>query len=324
MNSNLSINIESFRIPFSDFLAHPRVWMRWLLLSVFLLVFSSCSSPEKSTAIDQFVTYQVTSTVAGIASRKVTILIPPGYNDAVNSAVRYPVLYMHDGQNCLDSDSYGHGGWKVHTVSYDLAARGLMRPVIIVMVNNTASRTAEFFPGAGTAPGATAEGYLDFLQNCVIPLVDAAYRTLPDAAHRAIGGSSYGGLISLYGGWTRPSLFGIVMAMSPILIRDNGTGAWTASYDFESLVTQKKALRIYIDSGTIFGVGDGDDGMARTAALAGLFKSRGWVLNTDLAYAVGQGHEHNESFWRKRLAPSTSSDAGVWPGALCFIFPPSS
>jgi predicted alpha/beta superfamily hydrolase len=246
-------------------------------------------------------TYDLVSPVPGIESRPVTVLVPPGYADQANAPRRYPVLYMHDGNNCLDHDPYAHGGWRVHTISYDLVQKGLMGPAILVLVDNTGNRAAEYVPGLRTAPGPSADGYLDFLEKTVVPFVEANFRTLPGAASRGLGGSSYGGLISLYGSWTRPQVFGFAMAMSTAF-----------AYDFHALVQRtpaRPALRIYIDSGTVDWSG-GDDGMARTLALRDLLVSKGFTLGTDLQHHIGQGDNHSEDFWRGRL-----------PVALPFVLP---
>lgn len=257
--------------------------------------------------------FRVESPVPGIATRNVTVLVPPGYADASNATRGYPVLYMQDGQNCLDQDPFGHGGWQVHTTSYDLVDRGLMAPAILVLVDNTGAREQEYVPDAGVAPGPTADGYLDFLEQVVVPWVDGRYRTVPDASARAIGGSSYGAIIALYAGWTRPDVFGNVMAMSPSLWR----------VDLSDAVIEKLPVRVYLDSGTVDWDG-GDDGQAATAALADLLVGKGWTLHVDLEHAVGLGHNHSEEYWRARLRPSTAADLpGVWPGALPFLFPPA-
>ncbi len=249
--------------------------------------------------------YAVTSPVAGIASRNVTVLVPPGYADPANAGRRYPALYLQDGQNCLDSDPFGHGGWQVHRVSYALTTLGLMAPTIFVFIDNDgANRTAEYNPGAGTPPGPTAEGYLDFVEKTVVPFVEANYRAAPGAQNRGLGGSSYGAIISLHGGWSRPQSFGVVMAMS------------TAFYptDFVSVVRAtpppKKPLRIYIDSGTTDYSG-GDDDMAQTIALRDALVGAGFTLGVDLMHFVGAGDSHSENYWRGRL-----------PIALPWLYPP--
>ncbi len=256
--------------------------------------------------------YRVESPVAGIDARNVTVLLPPGYGDAANAERRYPVLYLQDGQNCLGWDPFGHGGWQVHTTSYDLVQRGLMAPAILVLVDNTAAREQEYVPDAGTLPGPTADGYLDFLEQAVIRWVDGRFRTVREASGRAVGGSSYGALLSLYAAWTRPAVFGNVMAMSPSLWR----------VDLSSAVIVKLPVRVYLDSGTVDWNG-GDDGLAATTALADLLVAKGWTPHVDLEHAVGLGHNHSEEYWRARLRPSTEADLpGVWPGALPFLFPP--
>jgi predicted alpha/beta superfamily hydrolase len=241
--------------------------------------------------------------VPGILSRRATVLVPPGYEEGAGARARYPVLYLNDGNNCLGHDPHGHGGWQVDVVSQDLVRRGLMRPAILVLVDNSPHRTAEYVPGRGKRPGPTAEGYLDFLQGTVIPFVEARYRTRPGPASRGIGGSSYGGLISLHAGWTRPRVFGFVMAMSPAF-----------GSDFPGLVRAtplpRRPLRIYLDSGTR-GDSGGDDGRAATVRLRDLLVSKGYVPGEDLLHQVGRGHGHSEDFWRRRL-----------PVALPFLLPP--
>jgi enterochelin esterase-like enzyme len=250
---------------------------------------------------DRLLTYQVTSSVEGIASRQVTVLLPPGYGDAANAAVRYPVFYMHDGQNCLDHDAFAHGGWQVHTISTDLITTGKMKPVLFVFVDtSTTQRAAEYVRGMGTAPGPTADGYLDFLERDVVPWVDRTWRTQATAAGRGIGGSSYGGIVSLDAAWRR-STWSTVMSMSTAF-----------GYDFTAYAAgvPKLPLRVYLDSGTTDYSG-GDDDMTLTIALRDLLVGKGWVLGTDLQHVIGQGDSHSENYWRGRL-----------PGALSWLYAP--
>jgi predicted alpha/beta superfamily hydrolase len=251
---------------------------------------------------DRLFTYAIPSTVPGIASREVTILTPPGYADAANANRRYPVLYMHDGQNCFDHDPFAHGGWRAHTTSTEQTDAGAMAPLLLVFVdNNPSSRAAEYVPGMGSGD-TTAEHYLDFLERDVAPFVEQRWRAGAGPSNRGLGGSSYGGLISLYGAWTRPERWGVVMAMSTAF-----------GFDFIGLAgqnTARKPLRIYLDSGTVDWSG-GDDGEAETIRLRDLLVSQGWVLGTDLQHVVGQNHNHSEDFWRARL-----------PGALDWLYTP--
>ena len=79
----------------------------------------------------------------------------------------------------------------------------------------------------------------------MVPFVEGNFRAATGAQKRGIGGSSFGAIVSLYAGWTRPTVFGAVLAMSQA----------PGVYDFAGLVASspggKKALRVYLDSGTV-------------------------------------------------------------------------
>jgi len=255
-------------------------------------------------------TFRLASTVHGIPGRRITVASPVPAALAEHAATsdvqhRYPVLYLHDGQNCLLRNVFGAPGWNAHAVAAELAAAGRMAPAIVVMVDNAGDsegRRREFVPEAGEPKGQHADGYLDFLEADVVPFVEAWYPALPGPADRCIGGSSYGGLISLYAGWTRPQAWSRVLCMSPAF-----------HWDFHRLVQgtrERPALRLYLDSGTTDYEGT-DDGQAETEALRDLLVARGFVPGVDLVHEVGHGDTHDEAAWCRRL-----------PLALPFLFPP--
>jgi len=230
------------------------------------------------------------------------VITPPGYLDPANASLRYPVLFMQDGNNCLASDPFGHGGWQIDAVSRGLIERGTMAPTLLVLIPNSASRREEYVPGAGSPGGPSAQGYLDFVAKDVMSVVETNYRARRDPASRGIGGSSFGALISFYAAWTRPDLFGFVLAMSV-----------GHAFDLGVLVRStpvKPLLRIYLDSGST-GHHGSDDGMQRTAQLRDNLIAAGFVAGVDLLHQVGQGDGHNEEAWRRRL-----------PQALAFLLPP--
>jgi len=256
---------------------------------------------QRSAWEERLTAFDVASPVPGIASRRVAVLVPPGYGAVAPH--RYPALYLLDGNNGLDQDPFGHGGWQAHRAATDLVERGQAAPFLLVLVPNTPARAEELVPGRGRAPGPTAHGHLEFLARAVNPAVEERFRARQAPAGRAIGGSSYGGLFALWAAWTRPDLFGLSLAMSP-----------SPAYDLAAMVRRTAArppLRIYLDSGTT-DHGGGDDGLRKTRALADLLASRGYAPGRQLLHRVGEGHTHSEACWRERL-----------PEALRFLFPPA-
>jgi predicted alpha/beta superfamily hydrolase len=147
------------------------------------------------------------------ASRRVHVLLPHDYAD---SGKRYPVLYLHDGQNLFGGGA-GYGSWEVDQRMAVLAGRRHHEVILVSIDHANDERIREFTfhrTRAGTGRG---QYYLDFLRHTVKPLVDARFRTLPDAAHTGVGGSSLGGLISIYAGLMHPDTFGRLMVFSPSL-----------------------------------------------------------------------------------------------------------
>ena len=91
-----------------------------------------------------------------------------------------------------------------------------MRECIVVGVDNTANRLAEYLPPTDSYQGTPGVGdkYRDYLLNNVRPYLNATYRTLTDPANTLTGGSSMGGLIALYLGRATTN-FGRIAVMSP-------------------------------------------------------------------------------------------------------------
>lgn len=156
-----------------------------------------------------------------VLSRPIDIWVPPGYDSEPDS--RYPVLYMHDGQNCFrDADSAFGTAWKVQDTLTALIRDGSARPAIIVGIWSTELRTREYLPDrpfATLSPEARpivlvgqglplGENYLRFLVTELKPFIDTTQRTLTGRDDTFIMGSSRGGLISLYALCEYPEVFG--------------------------------------------------------------------------------------------------------------------
>jgi metallo-beta-lactamase class B len=148
-------------------------------------------------------------------TRRVWLYLPPDY---ATSGKRYPVLYMHDGQNLFDNATAFSGEWGVDEALDSLHARG-DRGVIVVGVDNGGQRRLdEYSPWKNDRfGGGDGAAYVEFLARTLKPYVDARYRTLPEREHTGVMGSSMGGLISLYAGLRHPEVFGRVGVFSPSL-----------------------------------------------------------------------------------------------------------
>lgn len=229
--------------------------------------------------------------------RGIWVYTPPSYDE--NPAQTYPVVYMHDGQNLFsDSASFGGVSWNVGGAMDDGIQSGAIPEAIIIGIENDANRIPEYTPVADPDDGGgNADAYLKFLITELKPDVDAGWRTIPDAAHTAMIGSSLGGLVSVYAGLTHADTFGLVGALSPSTWWDN---TWILG---QSQAAATPAVhRIYIDSGN---AGPSQDDVTNTAALAATWKTKPGVA---VDYLVADGAQHNESYWRQRI-----------PGALAFL-----
>jgi predicted alpha/beta superfamily hydrolase len=130
--------------------------------------------------------------------RQLTIYAPPGYSDRDDR--RYPVLYMQDGQNLFDdSRAFGGHSWRLHDHADHAIGARTAAPMIIVGIDHThADRIHEFTPTRDESrkAGGKASTYGRMLLEEIKPIIDATYRTRDDDT--SIGGSSLGGLVSLY------------------------------------------------------------------------------------------------------------------------------
>src|SRR5690606_36165183 len=138
--------------------------------------------------------------------------LPPDYE---TSAKYYPVLYMHDGQNLFDVRTSFSGEWKVDEHLDSLFLLGDPGCIVVGIDNGGTNRINEYSPWVNPQyGGGQGDQYIEFLIETLKPYIDQNYRTLPDAEHTGIMGSSMGGLISYYGGLTNQNVFGRIGAFS--------------------------------------------------------------------------------------------------------------
>lgn len=154
--------------------------------------------------------------------RKIWIYLPAGYE---NSKEKYPVLYMHDGQDLFDeATSQGRIGpleWGVD----ETIDKAKLKCIVVAVEHDEdkLKRVQEYFytdnPDNKDVDG---KKYLDFMVNTLKPYIDKNYRTKPDKANTFLSGSSMGGLITFYAGLNYPETYGTLGVLSPSIWLDHG------------------------------------------------------------------------------------------------------
>ena len=220
--------------------------------------------------------------------RDLQVYVPaaPARGDA-----RYPVIYMHDGQNLFDPAMSFAGAWGVDAALRWASRRG-SDAIVVGIPNMGAARIAEYSPfveaGAG---GGAGDRYLDFIMRTVKPLVDARFPTLPDRSHTGIAGSSLGGLISLYAFFQYSEVFGFAAALSPSL--------WFGHGALLDLVARAPRVpgRLYID----IGMREGERSVTLGRRLRDLLLAKGYEPGRDFRWVEDKDGVHHESAWGRRF-----------------------
>ncbi len=241
--------------------------------------------------------------------RDVLVYLPPGYRRSPRR--RYPVLYMHDGQNVFDAaTSFAGVEWGADESAQRLIGQRWIEPLIIVAVANTGeNRIHEYAPTRGIidaggkrkrrSRGALRK-YGRFLLEELKPMIDRTYRTRTEAEFTGLAGSSLGGLATLALGLWFPQGFNRLAVMSPSIWWDN-----CAIYDIVDKIEEKPPLKIWLDTGTR------EEGWERAAVLRDRLVGKGWRLYDDLQYTEVSGGNHSEGAWAARFE-----------AVLRFLYPP--
>lgn len=282
--------------------------------------------------------------------RTVRIYLPPTYDRDFSR--RFPVLYLHDGQNVFSSAGpdccFGWGNWDLDRTVDRLCAEGRMREIIIVAVDNSRARYKEYRgrlhaeepPLKGkakkTAPTTTNaldnarfDAYANFLIKELKPRIDREFRTLKTSANTGVMGSSLGGICSVTLAWEFPRVFGRAASLSGSfqIERRNFLEQALRPYD-----GKPKTLRLYLDSGTIDFTGD-DDGRKLTNLIVTELRRIGWKDEKNLRHftdaAPASEHAMEQAGLRRDKwgeAQKSQHNEFYWRlrawRALEFLFPP--
>jgi predicted alpha/beta superfamily hydrolase len=213
-------------------------------------------------------------------TRRVWIYLPENYfisND------RYPVLYMHDGQNVFDDSTSYAGEWGV-----DEYLDSMKKICIVVAVDHGGGKRINEYCPYDMERFGKGEGdqYVDFLAMTLKPYIDKNYRTLKDKQNTFITGSSMGGLISLYAVLKYPKVFGGAGVFSPAFWISR-----TKIFDDIKKKGKKVKSRIYFYGGK-------QEGETMVPNMLKAFETMAKVSKSKMTTVIRDDGKHNEARWR--------------------------
>lgn len=228
-------------------------------------------------------------------TRRVWLYLPPGY---ATSGRRYPVLYMHDGQNVFDAATSYAGEWGVDESLDSLHAEGDRGVIVVAVDNGGTSRMNEYDPwknAKASLGGGEGDAYVDFIVHTLKPWVDRHYRTLRGRSTTGIMGSSMGGLISLYAALKYPRVFGTAGVFS--------CACWVADpniYAYARHVAPPSLRpRLYFVTGAL----ETNDGQpaADQRRMVDSLAATGYDVARELVSRIPADGKHAEWFWRREF-----------------------
>ncbi len=231
--------------------------------------------------------------------RRVDVYLPLGYERSWH--LRYPVLYMWDGQNLFEHQRSFCGAWRVGASLDLLTAAGELPPLIVVGIDNGgADRLSEQSPWPDERFKAKGEGddFLKWVTHDLKPTIDRVLRTKPDPAHTAVAGSSMGGLTSLYALYHARETFGRAAVFSPSLHFAKG-----AVFDYIREQERPENARLYLDVG---GMEVGRKERSRPFAeharrMDQILRTQGWRQRQDYFWLYDARGAHSELCWANRF-----------------------
>jgi enterochelin esterase-like enzyme len=232
-------------------------------------------------------------------TRSLRVWLPPGYDES--GATRYPIFYLNDGQNLFDpATAFAGVHWRAGETAEQLIALGKIPPLILVGIDNMGpKRIKEYIPYRSFDPPVLSPRgtrYPDFLQREVMPFIESRYAVAKGPGNTALGGSSLGGLITLYTQLAAPGVFGRLLIESPSLFvahRRILKEAWRF---------RQWPSRVYLGTGTReIGIPPKDERIVQDVReLQRILRAAG--LDDDhLRVCIEDGATHSETAWAARF-----------------------
>ena len=217
-------------------------------------------------------------------TRRIWLYLPPDY---ARSGKKYPVIYMHDGQNLFETATAYAGEWGVDEYLDSIYKRGKKEAIVVGIDNGNFKRMQEYnpweFENFGKGEG---DKYVAFIVKTLKPFIDKHYRTLKNKPNTFIAGSSMGGLISLYAVLKYPKVFGGAGIFSPAF--------WTASGIDSTVIADAKK----VDSRLFFYAG-GKEGDSMIPDMKRIEKEIKTRSGSPIKEKIDPQAKHNEAAWKK-------------------------
>jgi predicted alpha/beta superfamily hydrolase len=246
-------------------------------------------------------------------TRMLRVLVPANYFSPHNAHRTYPVLYLQDGQNLFDDATSNSGEWHVDETVEHLVGSFKIPPMFVVGIDHGEKRSSEYLPypnehsqdAAARDPNEVhGSDYVRFLLTEVMPFIEKHYRVARGVMNTGLGGSSYGGDISLYTVLEHPGIFGHVLLESPVLSIGNGQ----LIKDAEKARQLPQKMYLGIGTSETTDQQPSAEIVSSVEELEKVLRAKG-LGPSRLKVVVEQNAVHNEGAWSRRL-----------PDALLFLY----
>jgi len=216
--------------------------------------------------------------------RKIWALLPYNYE---TSKETYPVLYLQDAQN-LFNEKAKYGNWEIDKKLAVMAEYNIGNIIIIAIEHAEHERIKEYNVGKTVLGVGQGKKYIRFITDTLKPFVDKQFRTKPEREFTGIGGSSMGGLVSIYSGMMYPEVYGKLMIFSPSL--------WVVpKMDFsQTHLSEPGDTKIYLYAG-------GDESATMIQHVKkfkkNMLQDPNLAEKTKIKLSINMQGKHNETYW---------------------------
>ncbi len=244
------------------------------------------SALHKNVVIDKVAIFRIDT------PRNLYIYLPDSYH---NTDKKYPVIYMHDGQNLFSTGTGSSVSWRVDLAIDRLVSEGKLEEVIVVGIPHAGDRRmAEYIPyriPAGIASRSEGKEYAQYIVDTILPYVESKYRISSKREDRAVMGSSLGGLMSFWMVKEYPEIFSFAGMVSPY-------APWILD-DTKKL--KRQDIKIWVDTGTAeYGIHNFNY-VELARKFSDIMTENNYRYGENFAYYEVFRGNHNETDWAARV-----------------------